>query len=179
MVYVSGGDFFMASHEVTVEQYQEFMQRQSGSLRGLPLEDLRPGPTREEYMFERIPVQKISWRAAEAYCVFYGWQLPSERQYQLAILESGGLQALDVSAQEENTLAVVPVSKGLTGLLTNAPEYIRDTDGKAIGQYAVGDPRPLDFSTLTFDLPASRSDKRPYIGFRPVMGFPNHLVTEL
>ena len=193
MVFVRSGAFFMSKHEVTVNKYREFLRAMAipGNLerlqqrfgKGITLEELEPGNTRIDFTDARMPVQKISWRAAEAFCWYFGGQLPSARQFELAIADVGGWPVVSAGAQSRNRLTAVSASQpGLTGLLVNAPEYIRDTDRIAVGQHAVGDPRPIqssDIQDITFDLPASQSEKRPFIGFRMVMSLPLHLVKQM
>ena len=77
--------FFIDTHEVTVEQYEQFLVANS--------QYSLPKFWEEQQQFPKRPVVYVSWNEAEAYAQWAGKKLPTETQWEFAA--RGGFTGVD------------------------------------------------------------------------------------
>ncbi|NJO01339.1 MAG: formylglycine-generating enzyme family protein [Bacteroidia bacterium] len=87
-------DFSIARHEVTNNQYAQFLNAQQASEEqvnswiNLKGQDCQVEKIRNHYRakpgFEQHPLVTVSWYGAQDYCQWAGGQLPSEAQWEFA-----------------------------------------------------------------------------------------------
>lgn len=85
-------EFLIYRHEVSVEQYQRFLNSSQGTARPPASPDGDPMPS--DYFtaaqYRHHPVVNVSWNDAQAYCQWAGGRLPSEEEWEKAARGTDG-----------------------------------------------------------------------------------------
>ena len=182
--------YYLAETEVTLEQWRRFKKRTkytcsaSGGIGISRLREWTPSPD--------VPVVNVTWRDATAFCVHFGYVLPSEVQWEYAC--RAGTTTMYWSGDSEDDLArvgwywensrlmprrvfsVPPNPLGLRGMHGGAMEWCRDSWSRYDGSDAKPDYRVLRGGSFftganecrsAFRSDAPRSYEHYHVGFRP------------
>jgi formylglycine-generating enzyme required for sulfatase activity len=131
---VTVNDFYMSSTEITYAQYDKYCE-----LSGNDKPKSIPGIGRGN-----IPVMKLTWFEAKAFCDYYGYRLPTEAEWEYAAREGGknvrfgnGKNIATDSEINFNAKGKSKTSYSVAGEFRKKPVPVKSFSPNAIGLYGM------------------------------------------